>query len=61
MCLFIGSPEMLKEGILGVAPFQIEVNEIFTFLNEIFILPTDSSKSEELSIRALVCATFVVC
>ena len=52
---------MLQEGIFGVAPFQIEMNEIYTFFNEIFIFPTDSSESEELSKWALVSAAFVVC
>ena len=61
MCLFVSSPEMLQEGIFGVAPFEIEMNQIFTFFNEIFISPTDSSKSEELTKGALLCAAFVVC
>ena len=52
---------MLQEGIFGVAPFQVEMNEIFTFFNEVFISPTDSSNSEELTKRALLCAAFVVC
>ena len=61
MCLFIGSPEKLQKGIFGVAAFQVKVNEISTFLKEIFIFPIDSSESEEFSKRALMFAAFVVC